>query len=372
MMDSVFDFAIVGGGVIGASLAHRLAQAQARVVLIDAGATMAPATIAAAGMLAPSFEHGGGEALYQLSARSLAMWRDYARELEAASGVNVDYRADGILGLAYTEAQLSALREDGETLAARGANVAMISDSEARDLEPALDRPFIGALHAPDDAQVDPRHVLAALREAFMRAGGALRPGKVVAAAVSPLAAALTLADGDRISAGSVIVATGARAAAPGLAMPPVAPAKGEAAAFDMSARPFRMVVRAPSAYLCPKAGGRLVIGASEYRGRADETVDPGAVETLRANGAAAVSAIRNFPEFDRWAGLRPATPDGAPILGMRAEGPANLAYALGHYRNGILLAPGSAALLAPVLLGEAPADSLAAFSPDRFGGMDG
>lgn len=371
-MNGVFDFAIVGGGVIGASLALRLSQEKARVILIDASAAMPPATKAAAGMLAPSFEHSGGDALYKLSARSLSMWPDYACALEEASGESVDYRGDGILGLAFDEAQLATLRDDCAALAARGANVAMIGERDARELEPALDRPFLGALYAPDDAQVDPARVLGALAKAFAAFGGTARAATVVAASVATGQATLLLDDGARVTAGQLVIATGARKSSFGLRMPPVTPAKGEAAAFDMSARPFRMVVRAPDAYLCPKADNRLVIGATEYQHRTDETVDPAAIDRLRDGGAAAVSAIAVFPEIDRWAGLRPATPDGAPVLGVYSDGHVNVSFALGHYRNGVLLAPASAALLAPVLLGEAAPEMLADFSPDRFVAADG
>ncbi|VAW06057.1 hypothetical protein MNBD_ALPHA05-1216 [hydrothermal vent metagenome] len=163
-----------------------------------------------------------------------------------------------------------------------------------------------------------------------------------------------------------------------GLPPPPITPVKGEALAVDRSENTFRHVIRCPAQpalpYLCPKAHGRVIIGATEIAGRRDADVDDAAIRKLRAGAADVVPAVRDWPEIERWSGLRPATPDGAPILGRDRRGPDGVFLALGHYRNGILLAPACAAALAREILagenwgeGASPLTNLQPFRPERF-----
>ncbi|MEO1252077.1 MAG: glycine oxidase ThiO [Pseudomonadota bacterium] len=370
--DKSVDIAVIGGGIIGLAVARALAAAGADLALVDAGDAPAPATPAAAGMLAPSFEEGlGGEALYALSAASLKAWPGFADAMQEETGVDIDFRADGILGIAYDEAEGEALIRQGAMLRARGGRARLILGEEARRLEPALSAATVCAMEAPDDAQVDPRKTSIALRAAIENHGGALMNARVATAIEKNGAWSLALDIGETLTAHKLVVATGAAPDWPVevVARPPIRPAKGEAFALDIAAGPeLRRVIRAPGAYLCPKAGGRLVIGASEWEGRADAEVDDKAIQTLRARAEAAVPGLAGRAERERWAGLRPATPDGAPILGRDPRGPETLFLALGHYRNGVLLAPESATLLAAEILGEAREEALNAFRPDRFG----
>lgn len=364
---------IVGGGVIGLALAWRLLKEGARVVVIDAGPAIPPATAAAAGMLAPSFEHGAGpvaDALYRFSAASLERWRAFAEELGAASGRSIDYRPFGILGVVFEEAEAAALKRSFDELRSRGVAAEWLDGDEARRLEPALSPRIIAALHARQDAQVDPRRATAALQTVVTRNGGAIESGVVRAIrAKNGAVAGVALTDGRLIEAGRVVLAAGATASKIdiGAPPPPVFPVKGEAVALAAGKANLRMVVRAPGAYLCPKADGRLVIGATELRGDASLDPTPAGVEGLKRAGAGAFPASAAFPEVERWAGLRPGTPDGAPILGEVPGGPVGLFYALGHYRNGVLLAPETAEMLAPLILEDKEPDALAAFSASRF-----
>lgn len=386
-MTTGFDIAVIGGGVIGLSVGRALARAGARVAVIDAGAAIPPATNAAAGMLAPSFEIGHGsadateEALYAFSVASLDLWPDFAARLEDESGVAVDWRSDGIMGVALDEARAAALRRDAAFLNARGADVAILDGDEARRLEPGLSPEVVAALHAPRDAQVDPRLVLSALRVSFERSSGVFIDGRAARCMPGGAGFHVALADGERLEAARLVLASGA--AAPGkiagMHPPPVRPVKGEAIALAMppamspamlpaSHRPLlRRVVRAPGAYLCPKSDGRLVIGATEYEDRDDLTVDAQAAASLQENGARAAPGVGALRLLESWAGLRPGTPDAAPILGVDPRGAENLVFALGHYRNGVLLAPASAEALCDVILDRDSAFDLAPFRPDRF-----
>jgi len=385
-MTAGFDIAVIGGGVIGLSLARELAREGARVGVIDAGTEIPPATRAAAGMLAPSFEiaHGEsvqgpdnriGEALYAFSAASLELWPGFAAALEEESGVAVDLRHDGILGVALDEERAGALRRDAAFLRARGAAVEIIDGDEARRLEPGLSPDIVSALHAPRDGQVDPRRLLSALRLSVERVAGAVIPARVVGCVAAGAGFVARLADGGRVEAARLVLAGGASRLpmVAGVPAPPVRPVKGEAIALatpagaSPDAPGLRRVVRAPGAYLCPKSDGRLVIGATEIEGRADLTVDKAAAAALRAAGARAAPGVAGLPLVERWAGLRPGTPDAAPILGAPRQGPGGLYFALGHYRNGVLLAPASARALADDMLGRDGPFDVAPFHPARF-----
>ena len=364
------DIVIVGGGVIGLSLAWRLAQSGAAPLVIDAG--LPSATTAAAGMLAPSFEHAVSPLagpLYRLSVKSLAAWRAFAAELEEESGETIDYRPTGALGAAFRPSEEAELRASFAELAASGARVEWLDAAAARALEPHLNETLRGGLFAPDDGQVDPMLTAKALRRAIEQCGGAFLPARVRAIEAEDDDRIL-LDGGDEISAGVVVLAAGAMVSSVGLAAPPpVFPVKGEALALAAPDAPIRHVVRAPGAYLCPKADGRLVVGATEAPHDASLEPTSTGVESLKAAAARAAPILGRLDELGRWAGLRPATPDAAPILGRSAKAPSGLVHALGHYRNGVLLAPATADLLASLILKDAQAPELAVFSPDRFTG---
>jgi glycine oxidase len=362
---------VIGGGIIGLSLAWRLLQEGASVTIIDA-AKKPSATWAAAGMLAPSFEHRGAaaEPLYNLSAASLRRWKSFAAELEAASGTLCDFRPWGVIGAAFTEPDAADLEEVFDNLEMRGARVEWIDAPTARSLEPAISPKILAALHAPDDGQVDSRLALKALTRAVNELGGVLIDDSA-RRILSRNGAAVKVETAKGATYGSDHIVLAAGAAAGSVEMeaprPAIFPVKGEAVALAMREPLIRRVVRAPGAYLCPKADGRLVVGATEVPN--DETTEPSspAIDALKRNAGVAAPASSELSEQERWAGIRPATPDGAPLLGRDPRGPERLLFALGHYRNGVLLAPETAALLAPLIMRGETAPELGAFRPDRF-----
>jgi glycine oxidase len=354
---------IAGGGVIGLMTAYALARAGAVVTVIDSGGPAA--TAAAAGMLAPSFESAlhAGAALEAFARESLAMWRTIAPEIEAGAGMSVDLQTNGILSVAFAD-EKGAFPEDME-------GGAPLSRSEARALEPSLGGEIAHAWFAENDGQIDPRALLAALPVAIARHGGRIMRGQRVAAlgTASGAVSGAILSSGARLAAGAVIVATGAAAEALG-PLPPRAifPVKGEALALAREAGAPSRVVRTRSAYLCPKADGRVIIGATEIARDRSLTADAERIAALKRGAARAAPAMAHAAEIERWAGLRPATADGRPIIGAAPDGPAGLFYALGHYRNGVLLAPATAAALTRLILKGESAAALAAFGAERFG----
>lgn len=371
--------AIVGGGVIGLALAWRLADEGARVTLID-DPDVPAATQAAAGMLAPSFEMNGeasrgalAEPLYDLCLASLKRWPAFAARLEAATGVSVDFRPDGVMGLAFDAAVAAEFADVAAGIAMRGGNVRILNRARAIEREPSISPKVVAALWAPDDAQVDPRLLTVALRRAIKRSGGVLVDGRVREIARKVDGGLMVSTDeGATFLAEAVVVAAGVAASkiAMPAPVPPIYPVKGEALALQCEGRGPKCVVRA-GAYLCPKADGRLVIGATVVPHATSLEPSADAIDALKAAAIAAAPSIAECPEIERWAGLRPATPDGAPVLGPDSRGPENLWFAVGHYRNGVLLAPETAALLAPAILkGKAPRSN--PFRPDRFNGRFG
>ena len=370
----IADVIIVGGGVIGLSVGCRLLADGLNVAIIDAGAAAPSATLVAAGMLAPSFEKTAGsepEVFYRFCADGLAQWPDFAAALEAKTGLDVDFRNDGILGVAFNDDEAERLKSDFSELRSREGKAAWLSGKEALELEPVLSENIEAALFAPDNGQVDPRRLLPALKAAFKMDGGDYVAGEKITditydgAQVSGVAT-----EKDALySAPIVVIASGAFVGSLdfGKASDAIFPVKGEA--YDCVANdkgPAR-VIRSEGAYLCPKMDGRLYVGATEIVGDIDMAPSDAGIAELKSNAARAAPAVSGFRETDRWAGLRPATADGAPILGQYEHGPDGLIFALGHYRNGILLAPPTAAALSALIRsGESP-EIVQKYGPDRF-----
>jgi glycine oxidase len=356
------DVLIIGGGIIGLMAGWRLARDGVSAAVVDSGSPAA--TDAAAGMLAPSFERTlhGGAALAGFAQASLARWRALAPLLAERSGEFLDFDDSGVLSVAFDDEEAAAFASDcegGETL----------TRDETLALEPALAPSVVGGRFSPADAQIDPRRARRALAAALIADGGALLRGRTAVALRTDngRATGALFADGATIAAPAIILAAGARLA--GLAgLPPTAafPVKGEALALDrIDGAPGR-VIRTRGAYLCPKADGRVVVGATEVAGDWSLNPDEARIAALKRGAVRAVPTLAGAAERGRWAGLRPATVDGAPIIGRAPDGPDGLLYALGHYRNGILLAPATADALAR-LVGGANDPAIAAFSAARF-----
>lgn len=356
---------VIGGGVIGLAIAWRLAQRGVRARVFDSGAPQA--TRAAAGMLAPSFEMGSG-ALFAFGRKSLALWRDFAAELEAESGETVDYRADGILGVAATEEEAAALASRAARLEQIGAPVERLSPADIARLEPALRTGLLCGILTPEDGEVDPRRVLAALTAALRRRGVTIERATVRRIEARGDGVEIAV-DGVIIAAKTAILAAGSYAASVvgAGASARILPVKGEALALAAPARVLRRVVHSETAYLCPKADGRIVIGATSLPGDGSEGVDGERIAALRADAEALCPALRPLSETERWSGVRPGTLDGAPLIGPDPDGPKGIVYALGHYRNGVLLAPATAEALTAFLMSGVVGPELQAFWPGRL-----
>jgi glycine oxidase len=331
------DVVVVGGGAIGLACAWRARQRGLDVVVLDrrdAGA----ATPVAAGMLSPATEaEFGEERLLELSLRAAELWPGFAAELD------LPYRRCGALALAADADEAVELRRHHEHRASLGLPGEWLTPSSCRELEPGL-AACAGGVLVPEEGECDPRALLAALiaRVPVERASvvDGLWEGDRLAGVVA--------ADGRRFE-GAVVLASGCWGADWLPEPPPVRPVKGQVVRLR-GPRVLERLIRAERVYLTPRASGELVVGATAEERGFDTTVTAGAVHELLREAYRILPEVAELELVEACAGLRPATPDNVPLVGL---GPVEgLVYALGHYRNGILLAPATAADVAALLAG--------------------
>jgi glycine oxidase len=366
--------AIIGAGVIGLAIAWRLATRGTQVMIFDRGAAGGGASHAAAGMLAASMEaEPGEEALVALGRISQARWPAFAAELQQTTGTDVELRTEGTLILALTADDRAQLMHHLALQQKLGLPIEWLAASEVRRREPRLATTIAGAVLCPLDHQVDNRRVVAALRQAAHVCGVKLHEHQAVAEILTTAGAAtgVALADGQQVPADVVVLAAGAWSRSingldPHL-RPPVRPVKGQMLALrmDASAPVINHVICAPGVYLVPRRDGRLLVGATVEERGFDTELTAGAVLTLLQSAWRVVPGIEELPIHEMWVGQRPGSRDDAPILG---GGPLRgVVYATGHHRNGILLTPITADLIAGFILDGVTDPALAPFSIERF-----
>jgi glycine oxidase len=371
------DVIVIGGGVIGLVTAWRAAQRGLRTAVVDPAPGGGAAQVAAGMLGAVSEPHHGEEALLDLNLASAARYPEFTTELEQAAGAGIGYRACGTLLAALDADDRALLRELHALQERRGLRTQWLNGRECRRLEPMLAPGVRGGLRVDGDHQTDPRRLSAALLTAAERAGVVFHRAWARELTVAgERATGVVLADGGVLAAGQLVLAGGCRSAdlgglPPGL-VPPVRPVKGQILRLRMPAdqppllsRTVRAVVRGGHVYLVPRADGELVVGAtSEERGW-DTTVTAGGVYQLLRDAHELLPGLTELPLVECQAGLRPGTPDNAPLLGP--SGLAGLHLATGHYRNGVLLAPITGEVLAEALAtGEIP-EAARPFDPRRF-----
>jgi glycine oxidase len=370
---------IVGGGICGLAIGWRLAQAGASVTVLERGRAGMEATWAAAGMLAPQIEaEHGEEVLLPLAIESRALWSGFADELKSATGIDTDYRTEGTLLVALDRDDREHLEHRYDYFRTQDLKIEMLSGYEARQREPYLARGVTGALYSPEDHQVDNRKVAIALKAALVSAGGNLREGVEVEEIVySGGRVTGVIVKGDEIDATTVVLAAGAwsrnLAGIPEAARPPVRPLKGQMLAVQMDPAapllnhvvwgPGNAIV--PSIYLAPKSDGRLIVGATVEEMGFDTGLTAGGMLELLRYAWETLPGIYDLPLVETWAGLRPASRDDAPILGD--SGVEGLVLATGHHRNGILLAPITATVIADYILDGKLAAIARPFLLERF-----
>jgi glycine oxidase len=373
---SSFDVAVVGGGVIGLSVAWRAARRGLRVIVLERDEPGAGTSSVAAGMLAPITEASLAEqAVLRLGLLSARMYPDFLAELRAAvPDLDPGYLMCGTLAIARDRDEAEALERELQLRLSLGLEVERLRPSQARDLEPALAPGVRLGLRVPSDHAIDPRKLTGALVLACRAAGAEVRSRVAVATVETESDGAVAgarLSDGTLIGAPQVVIAAGSWAGEiggiPESARVPLHPVKGQIMRLRDPAGPglLSRVLRMGRGYVVPRGDGRYVLGATMEERGFDTTVTAGAVYELLRDAGELVPGISELVIEELSAGLRPAAPDNAPVIGRSAV--PGLRYALGHYRNGILLAPVTAEILAAELDGEGTPDYAAPFGPERF-----
>jgi glycine oxidase len=351
--------AVVGGGVIGLAVAWRAAQRGLRVSVFERGEIGRGASWVAAGMLAPVTEARLTEVpLLELGVASAALYPEFVRELRDLTGIDPGYERCGTLVVARDRDEAEALERELEVHQRLGLPVSRLRPSQARRLEPALAPTARLALEVPEDHAIDPRRLTTALGKACTEAGVEL----VTSAQIDSV---------DGLGADQVVVAAGAAAnelgGIPDGARVPIYPVKGQLLRLHDPSGPglLRRVLRTGGGYLVPRADGRYVLGATMEERGFDTTVTAGAMFELLRDAIEVVPGVSELVIDELIAGLRPATADGLPAIGPGAID--GLHWAVGHFRNGVLLAPITAELVLAGLEGEELPPLATPFDPGRF-----
>ncbi|MEY9874998.1 glycine oxidase [Streptacidiphilus sp. MAP12-33] len=376
------DVLVVGGGIIGLAVAWRTAQRGLAVTVLDPGPGHG-ANQVAAGMLAPVTElQYGEEPLLALGIASNARYADFVAELtEASGGLGTGYRRCGTLAVALDADDRAELREVHAFQQRLGLTSQWLTGRECRRLEPMLAPDVRGGTLVADDHQVDGRRLGAALVEACRRAGVTLHRSRAAELLLDgDRAGGARAEDGTTLRAEQTVLAAGSWSGElPGLppeAQLPVRPVKGQVLRLRMESvqgplpmpflsRNLRAVVKGVHLYLVPREDGELVLGATMEEQGFDTTVTAGGVYELLRDARELLPGITELPLVEASAGLRPGTPDNAPLLGPTAL--PGLVAATGHHRNGVLLTPVTGDAIATYLTTGALPPEAAPFTPTRF-----
>jgi len=364
------DVLVVGGGVVGCAAAFVLAREGLRVALLERDALCAHASGVAAGMLLPTGEARGRGALLRFGLRSLALFPELCAELRDLSGIDPEYEACGALHVAQSEVGEAALRRRAAELPE--CELEWLGPEAARRAEPRLAPALRGALWSAREAHVNGERLTRAFAGAAQELGARVETGVAARGLLQQAGRVVGVASsaGERF-AGQVVVCTGAWAGElagwPGAAFrPPVEPVRGEIVALEGPQPPLASLVCGEQVYLVPRRDGSCLLGATQERAGFDARPTAGGVGELLRAGAALVPTLARAAFLGARAGLRPGSPDGLPLIGA-VPGAPGLLVAVGHFRNGVLLSPETARLLADLATGKDPGEEARAFAPGRF-----
>jgi glycine oxidase len=354
------DVVVVGGGIVGAAVAERLARDDRRVVLVERGAVGREASWAAAGLLTPVHPWRYPEPLLRLDAESLSMWPDVAARLLAETGVDLELRRTGLLSLIESDEDETEADRRVDWKRSRGEQASRLTRDEALAREPLLSRTIRGALFLPDLAQIRNHRAAPAFAAAAARRGATVleRTSALGFIETSGRVVGVRTSAGD-VAAGAVVLAAGAWSGAFGVAS---VPAKGQMLLLAAAPGAVRHMILAAGEYLVPRADGRILAGSTvEYVGF-DKSVTPRGLASISSAVARMTPSLADATVETSWAGLRPGTPDHLPVIGEARPG---LFVATGHFRSGIMLAPVTAEIVRDLVDGRTSRD-LTPFAPGR------
>jgi len=370
------DVIVVGGGLIGSSIALRLAQAKLRVSVFDRGEPGAEASSAAAGMIGPQGETAAPDAFFAMCAASHALFPDFVAEIEDLSGQDVGFRRDGSLLVAVDEKQVAQLEKLFWNQSRAGLPLERLTPANLQHKMPGLSNKIRMALGASEDHWVDNEKLSRAVIEAAHRLGvsfyarRAVEDLRVSEHHVEAIRAnsGLPGSEPTLFSAGCFVLAagcwSGGLAAQAGLTLA-MQPCRGQMLEFESPCE-IPHVVRAGAHYLVPRSARRVVVGTTaEYAGFEKKVTAEG-LHSILNKATRFAPFLKDCTFLRAWAGLRPDTLDHLPVLGYGKLD--NLIFATGHFRHGILLAPITAQQISELILTRSTSFSLEAYRPSRFG----
>lgn len=364
----VADVAIIGGGIIGASIAFELAAEKLDVILLDRQLPGREASWAAAGMLSPGPDSPDALPLVPLAKESMRLYPEFVAAVEALSGKSVAFARNGTIEI-FTEAGAESERDKMVAQhRALGLAIEPVSIDAARKAEPSLGPAARAAAWLPQEATLDPRLLTEAVLAAAQSRGVQVQADSAVTSVlVEGNRCTGVVANGSSVMAKCVVVAAGcfsggidwlARYA-------PTRPVRGQILALRPKTKILGRTLRSSNGYLAPRADGRIIAGSTLEDAGFEKYLTPSGIQKILAGVLELAPELADAQLIDAWAGLRPGTPDNLPILGPTDI--RGLYMATGHYRNGILLAPATARLMGEWILDRTVSMNTEAFSPLRF-----
>ncbi len=363
---------IIGGGVIGLSIARELhKQGTKRITIVEKGVCGEESSWAAAGMLGPQAEADASGPFFDLTLAGRDLYPDFAAELEAETGIDIGLDRSGTLYLAFSDEDVRVLRKRYEWQTRAGLAVELLTADDARRAEPFASPSVCEALFFPADWQVDNRKLLAALRRYAELNNIQIVENTTVERLIVQEGRVTGIDTGKgRIASGQTVLATGAWTSLikVGVADMPfkVEPVRGQIIAFHTAKQLFQHVVYTRRGYIVPRSDGRILAGSTTEFVAFEKASTETAQTELREIASEISPSIAGLTIADHWSGLRPFASDGFPVLGSIA-GINGLTVATAHYRNGILLAPLTAKIVAARLIDGVDDAAFTAFGPDRF-----
>ena len=370
--DKKCDVIVVGAGLIGLAIAWELRVRGATVTVIEKETPGCGATRVAAGMLAPIGELDFGEPeLLEMNLVSRELYPGFIAAVESATGQDTGYRHTGALHVALDRDEAGELKRIMELQQSHGLDSKWLGPIASRDLEPGISPSLAGSVLVEEDAVVDPRALVEALRAGLSEAGVQLIQAEVTGLVEGAGARAAGVeSTAGSFAADTVVAAPGAEAGVAGWLpeglRPPVRPVKGQVVELqgDPGDPACTRILGSERVYIAPRPDGRLILGATVEEMGFDRRVTGGGVHELLREAYRLLPDVAEMEFLGATAGLRPGTPDNLPVIGRSSLD--GLLLATGHYRNGILLAPVTARSIAELIEGSDPA-VISAANPERF-----
>lgn len=362
---------IIGGGVIGLSVARALRKrGVSKITILERGEIGKEASFAAAGMLTPQCDTDEIDDFFNFCFESNQLYPTFVKELFDETGIDVELDQSGTLYLAFNDTDVQKARERFEIQKAAGLEVEQLTAQQIVKAEPFVSPDVIEGLFFEKDWQVENRKLLAALRKFAEESEINLIENTDVKQLLIENGTTFGAATfGQSFTAGHVILATGAWTTlikSDAISLPKIKPVRGQMMSFSSTKRLFSKVICSPRGYIVPRKSGNILAGATVEDVGFDKSLTDIGIDSVKFNASEISPQLMNLPVEETWSGLRPFASDGLPIIG-RFPQCGNLLIATAHFRNGILLAPLTAEILADEIIGESNSKYLEAFSLRRF-----